>query len=437
VASPIPRKIYQRLSAVKPIQWLIIAGVFHLVFTLSIFLIGHFRILPNHFDRYGVGISFAVDGVAYRGLISDLAEALKHRGVGVWLGVQAPLHCRIYSLSFIFPGSLVGYNILAAEFFNLIYYLGILVIVYLLANEIFDSTTGLATAATIGLWPSFLLHSTQLIRDSASTLFMLSLMLILVMLLRRTMTWKRSLWTSLIAVAVVIIFWATRGNVWNVVVASLGFTLILFLIRLRREKKLLLPNLVLLIVVIGAVLIVPTRIESGTVSGTKSPTSVIAIPSSNRSSRSMWARLITQIRARRLGFYVYGAQASNIDGDVTFDDAGDIIKYLPRATVVGFFAPFPRMWFEAGTSGRTGRALAALETMAMYALYIPMFYCVWSERRRLGVWLLFLTGSVGLIGLGLVVINAGALYRLRYVFWMMLIVLAVRGISDLRTQLPK
>jgi hypothetical protein len=31
--------------------------------------------------------------------------------------------------------------------------------------------------------------------------------------------------------------------------------------------------------------------------------------------------------------------------------------------------------------------------------------------------------------LGLVVVNAGALYRIRYVFWMMMIVIAAKGIS--------
>jgi hypothetical protein len=36
-----------------------------------------------------------------------------------------------------------------------------------------------------------------------------------------------------------------------------------------------------------------------------------------------------------------------------------------------------------------------------------------------------------MIGLGFVVANAGALFRLRYVFWMMMIVLAVKGSSSL------
>jgi len=64
----------------------------------------------------------------------------------------------------------------------------------------------------------------------------------------------------------------------------------------------------------------------------------------------------------------------------------------------------------------------------MYLLYVAAGFCVWQERRNLKMWLLFLVASIGMVALGLVVVNAGALYRIRYVFWMMLIVLAAQGI---------
>jgi hypothetical protein len=430
-----PRPLIDQLKQLPLTRWLLLAAVFHVTFTLSVFLIGHFRLLPNHFDKNGIGISFAVDGVVYQQLDADLANALRDRGIGVWYNVQAPLHCRLYSLTFIFPGSIVGYNILAAEVFNLIYYLSLLIVVYLLGREIFDASTGLISAGIIAVWPSFLFHSTQLIRDPASVLLMLAWMLILVVLLRRTLAWRQSLWIALASIAVLIVFWAIRGNVWNVVVVSIAITILLFVIRSARERKLLLPNLVLLVVISAGVFTVPTQIQSTTISGVKAPTSLITIPTgTNQSSHNMWWRLGYQIRARRLGFFVYGAQGSNIDADVDFHTAGDIIRYLPRSAVIGFFAPFPRMWFEAGISGRSARLLAAAETLAMYVLYVPMLFCVWKERRKLSVWLIFLTSSVALIALGLVVANAGALYRLRYAFWMMMIVLAVRGLELLRAR---
>jgi 4-amino-4-deoxy-L-arabinose transferase-like glycosyltransferase len=425
-----------RLKQISLVQWLMIAACFHLVFTLSVFLVGRLGILPNHFDENGVGISFSVDGVVYRRVITDLAETLRQQGLVAWFNSKAPLHCRIYSFSFIFPGSILGHNILAAELFNLIFYLGILMVVYLLGREIFDEKVGLLSAVVVAVWPSFLVHSTQLIRDPISTFFLLGVMLILAMLLRRTLTWKVGIWITLTSIVVLIVFWAARGNFWNIVQAAVGIAIMLFLIRVWRERSLLLPNLVLLFVIVATVLVVPTQIQSTTTTGVKSPTAVIALPFGlNTSSNTILTRLRNQISGRRHGFLKYQAQGSNIDAGVAFNSDGDIIRYLPRATVIGFFAPFPRMWFEAGISGRSARLLSATEMLAMYLLYAAAVYCLWKEWRKLQVWLIFLTASVGMIALGLVVINAGALYRFRFVFWMMMIVLAVKPISDLRSKI--
>jgi hypothetical protein len=45
------------------------------------------------------------------------------------------------------------------------------------------------------------------------------------------------------------------------------------------------------------------------------------------------------------------------------------------------------------------------------------------------MWLLFLVATIGMLALGLVVVNAGALFRLRYVFWMLMIIIASRGFA--------
>jgi hypothetical protein len=46
------------------------------------------------------------------------------------------------------------------------------------------------------------------------------------------------------------------------------------------------------------------------------------------------------------------------------------------------------------------------------------------------MWLVFLVATIGMLALGFVVVNAGALFRIRYVFWMMMIVLASKGMFD-------
>ena len=427
------RNILNRLARITPIQWLILCAVVHFIVTLTVFLIGHFRLFPNTFDEHGIGISFAIDGVTYRQLIAELAEALRHDGFSSWLNIQAPIHCRLYSFAFVFPGALIGYNIVAAEPLNLVYYLGILSFVYLLGKEILDPRTGLIATGIIAVWPSFLLHSTQLIRDPLSILLLLILLLILAIVLGRELSWRHSFLMGIGSIVLVTIFWLTRGNIWNIVFAALLLTTIFFLIRMLNERRLLGSNLALLVVIFASVLVVPTKIESTSLPGSKPPTALIAIPSGEpTNSRSLLTRLIAQINGRRGAFNGYTGKASNIDANVSFKSGGDMVSYLPRATIIGLFAPFPRMWFETGTGGRAGRLLAGLETLVVYLLYVPAAVCVWNKRRNLKVWLVASVAMVGMIALGLVVANAGALFRLRYVFWMLVIVLAVEGVKILR-----
>src|SRR5215213_11601952 len=100
------------------LRYLTIAAALHLALTITIFLIGHFQVFPGTFDQNGIGLTFAIDSTTYQKVAGDLAEELHHNGFAAWLNAKAPLHSRLYSLSFATLGALVGYNILAAEPLN-------------------------------------------------------------------------------------------------------------------------------------------------------------------------------------------------------------------------------------------------------------------------------------------------------------------------------
>jgi 4-amino-4-deoxy-L-arabinose transferase-like glycosyltransferase len=408
---------------------LIAAGLFHVLATIAIFLSGHFRLLPNTFDTYGTGISFAIDAATYRSLVAEMAGALHSSGLAAWIALPAPLHCRIYSLSFAVLGPIVGYNILAAEPLNLSYYLGILIVVYRLGREIFNPQAGLLAAVIVAIWPSILIHTTQLIRDPLAILCMLSLLFVMTVVLNRTLSWRQGVLAGFVTVALVTIFWLTRGNMWNIVLASNVILAVLLIIRMLREQAFLVGNVILVLLMASAILLVPTRIESTTRPFGKPISPLVALPSASHPAPTLglWSRLTTEIRARRAGFHVYSAQGSNIDSEVTLNSPADVLRYLPRAAVIGFCAPFPKMWVQASANGRAGRIISGVETLAMYLLYLPAAVCLWRERRRLAVWLIFCVTTVGMVALGLVVVNAGALYRVRYVFWILIIVLAGQG----------
>jgi hypothetical protein len=400
-------------------RYLILAAAIHIALTTAIFLIGHFRVLPNTFDENGIGITFAIDGKTYNQVAIDLVNAWKTNGFMAWWETKAPLHSRLHSLSFMIFGSVLGYNILGAEPLNLFYFLAILSCIYFLGRELFDAQTGLCAAAIICVWPTFLLHSTQLIRDPLSILCLLALMLVLTLVVGREFAWREASLLGVAGTILVTVFWLARGNMWNVVIIALAIALVMVVIRMIRARRLMVANALVMLLLIAALVVVPSRLESTSLPGVRPPVTTSTIPAT-----------IKQMSGRRTGFRSYTSQATNIDEDVQFASTGDVVRYLPRAFVIGFFAPFPNMWFEVGSFGRAPRLLSGLETLVMYFVYLVVGLCVWRERRNMKMWLVVLVAAIGMLALGLVVVNAGALFRIRYVFWMLLIVLAARGLLD-------
>ena len=420
----------------SPRRWLLLAGAIHITLTLAIFLAGHFQLLPSLIDVHGtVGTnsSSASDATVYRTVASDLARQLETNGFSFWLATKAPLHCRLYSLLFATVGRLLGHNILAAEPLNLIYYLAILVCVYLLGGELFDARAGLLAAIITGAWPSFLVVSTQFLRDSLSVLCLLVLLLLLTLLLTRELIWRTGIASGLAGAALLTLFWIIRGNMWNIVILEVAITFALLAWRMIRAPRFLIGNAIAIVLLSLAMLIVPPRLESTSLAGHRPPVTPLAIPSGTQPApaEGVISRALKQIIDRRAGFRAYHARESDIDADVRFATVGDIVRFLPRATVVGFGAPFPRMWFQRGTFGVAGRLLSGAEMVAMYFLYVAAFVCVWRNRRQLELWLLFVVATIGTIALGLVVVNAGALYRLRYVFWIMFIIMAAPTVASI------
>lgn len=415
-------------------RYLLVAAALHVALAITIFLIGHFRVLPNTFDQNGIGLTFALDSTTYQRVASDLVDEWRNNGFTAWLNTKAPLHTRLYSVSFAVFGKLVGHNILAAEPLNLFYYLSILVCVYVLGREVFNTQTGFIAGTIVALWPSFLFNTTQLMRDPLSIACLLALIVVMVLVLGRVFRWLSGILIGITGALMATLFWLARGNMWNVVLVAIGITLVLLVARMVREKTFLSGNAIVMLLVILAALFVPPRLESTTLPGTRPPLTPLAIPTASQPAdrEDTWATAIKQISTRRAGFRFYKASASDIDPEVQFSSTDEIVRFIPRAFVIGFFAPFPRMWVQAGTFGLAVRVLSGIETLAMYFLYVAAAVCVWRERRNRKMWLLFLVATIGMLALGLVVVNAGALFRLRYVCWILMIILAVdfRGFTE-------
>jgi hypothetical protein len=385
--------------------------------------------LPDTFDANGIAVAFASDGIKLRTEATRLSESLVNGRIADWLVAPSPFHIKLYSVSFALLSRWFGATILSAEPLNVLCYLAILVLVFNLGQEVFERRAGLIAAATVALWPSLLLHTTQLLKDPLFLVGMLAFIHVNMRLLSRTLSWPQALATGASGSLMAALVWLARDNFGELLIATMILGAVLLTLGQVRAPRLPAANLVgmalLIVVTVGVTRAVPEFRRA--TAPPPAPLAALAAPSA-----SPWSRLAVRVATVRHRFVTdYAGVSSNIDGDVPLGSAADLVRYLPRAAAIGFFAPFPDMWLTAGsTVGSAGRLVSGLETLTMYVVEGFAVVGLWRggrTRRRLSVWFLGLVAAMGMTSLGLVVLNIGALYRLRYAFVILLIVLASPG----------
>ena len=420
-----------------PRGWLLLlalAACFHVAITVSVFIVGRTRLLPAQFDQNGLG-AFASDSFFYQGDVSALIDKLKTQGFMAWLQSVAPLHIKLYSLSYLFFSRWMSPNIVTYEPLNLFYYLAILGLVYKLGETVVDRRAGLIAMIIIGVWPSFLMHTTQLIRDPLLIVAVLFFILVVATWLTEASSFKWDLLIVAPAVLAVLTIWIVRLAMWDAVHAIVLMGIVLLIVRAVRERRFFAGHAVNAVILCVAIVAIP---QSQTVKSQQRREADIGKPLIAERAAAM--PIQKRIEERREGFAKLktsstgsaASTASNIDDDKNLLTAGDFIRYLPRATEIGFLAPFPNMWFvKGGNVGRTGRIISGFETFATYLLEILAIVGLWRERRNLAAWLMAFTTTSALIALGYIVLNIGSLYRFRYPFLMLIVVLACAGATFL------
>ena len=417
---------------------IVAAAIWHVSITLAVFAVGKYQVMPAQFTSSGIG-RFASDGMIYQGQVSELCQVLKNEGLLAWATWSTQLHVRLYSLPLLVVSRWFAFNILTIEPLNLIYYLGILILVFKLGQAVFDYRTGLIAAGIVALWPTFLLHTTQLLRDPLLVLSVLVFIWAINEWLRQDLRWRRALWLGLAVCAAVVVIRITRQPMWYLLVAAVAGGTALLLFRMARERRAAAGTLLFGLLVIAAMIITPRfqpffHNQQDSRIPTPLPDTVDSLP------------LQEQVSARRAGFgirleegkVVPATDGSKIDADVKLTSGAEIIRHLPRAIMVGLFAPFPNMWWQTGKEvGSGGRLISGFETLLTYMLECLALFGLWRGRRNLSVWFIFGFVALGAVALGLVVNNVGALYRLRYPFWTLMVILAAGGLELVRTRLSK
>jgi putative peptidoglycan lipid II flippase len=128
----------------------------------------------------------------------------------------------------------------------------------------------------------------------------------------------------------------------------------------------------------------------------------------------------------RLGLIMYGGRVgaeSIYDADALPSNAVDFVAYLPRAAQIGLFSPFPNRWTEKYSAARV---LSVVETLVWYFAAAGILLGLISNYNSLASQLIvFCVLTVTIFGA--ISANVGSLYRIRFVYIELLILVGVGG----------
>lgn len=126
------------------------------------------------------------------------------------------------------------------------------------------------------------------------------------------------------------------------------------------------------------------------------------------------------IAVRRQGFLI-NAGNSKTDEDIKIQSVREFISYMPKAILNGWLSPFPRSWFEQGSSEThtLGRKVLGCFTLFYWPLLISGAFYFWKKRENNATLVLCGISLAGVLFFAYLVPNIGALNRMRYAFYML------------------
>jgi hypothetical protein len=432
----------------------VIAAVLHVSLALALFVAGRAGVAPGLIDRDGIMGSFAFDSYDYQRGAIETSQLLRNGNLRAWASAAQPLHVKLIAVPFALLHPVFGYSPLSAEPYNVVCYVAIVCLVFALGSELGGRRAGILSAVLVALWPTFLLHTLQLLKDSIFITAALAFLWCAITLLIRTYQPAASAGVSVLALLLLLLLAFVRGSSVLLFVAVAALVLGLLIVRQTRERRLLFWNMTPAIAVLLTGLFLLPFISGQSITRTKTypsdqagPLKNVADPSKQVPTLVRWintrdsshgstngrsivgGRLARRISSMRSRFAAsYADAGSLLDAKTEFRNAGDLLRYIPRALEIGMWAPFPSTWFFSGRRvGNVGKIVSGFETLAIYLLQALTALALIREPQRLGRW--FLVGLIvcGVTALAFVIPNAGAIYRFRYVFWILLIIAAMTG----------
>ena len=139
------------------------------------------------------------------------------------------------------------------------------------------------------------------------------------------------------------------------------------------------------------------------------------------------AKKMSHLRVFMAAHGVVDNAGSMVDLDSMPTNVPELVGYLPRATIVGVFAPFPGTWLSKLS---LARMVGVAETLLWYVIFPGLLWLAWQRRRNPVMWWLLGCALILLAVESYITANLGTLHRVRYPFLFVLILLGTIGWAE-------
>jgi hypothetical protein len=109
------------------------------------------------------------------------------------------------------------------------------------------------------------------------------------------------------------------------------------------------------------------------------------------------------------------------------DSSLKLLQYIPRAIQIALFAPFPNTWLG---DFKLTKLVASIEMLVFYAALVGIVFLFKKENKH-EVYFILLFSIVFLTIYGLTISNIGTLYRLRFCYEFLLVLIGLSGWSSI------
>lgn len=423
------------ISSNRDKRFALVLGVVFFCFSVSAALLFQKLLLPLMSSVVAPGATLTTDSAYFHSVAVALANEIQQHGWSNW---------RLFPNSYV-SGNVALLGALYALFgpdpalaipLNAIFHALGGVLLFLIAMEISPNRTigryaGIIAATLFVVFPSALNWYGQIHKDGYAIVGLLLVLLIWIKACKpeqhRFKSWA---WLFVIHFAAILFLGALRPYYLKLLfIIALGALLVMLIYRFRFKKKT--PWVFFLAVLIALPLAKQITafagaseiLEGNAYSTYQSTARNWKWQSSSLIPAFLDSQLETAARTR-IGLIEYGKSVgarSMIDGEIVPNSGSELLVFVPRALQIAVLAPFPSTWAEELSPAR----MVATAEMAILYLCFPGLLFLWRSNRLILFAAYFAVAFLTVYGV--TIANMGTLYRLRYPFEFILVLLGVIG----------